>query len=137
VFKCCRLTCSFEMLCLLPHTTHVLQTSTELPSSPSRQALIKRQQNSGTILMLQSGNLVSDNISLLLGKKGPTAGNALKAFDCTAMYLLTLPISLKIHFSPLHALYKIQSTPCQQALIRFHSKTTSLQDHQISSRHHS
>jgi len=49
--------------------THVLQTSTELSSSPSRQALIKRQQNSGTILTLQSGNLVSDNVSSLLEKK--------------------------------------------------------------------
>ena len=137
MFNFCRLTCSFEMLCLPPHTTHVLQTSTELSSSPSRQALIKRQHNSGTILTLQSRNLVSDNVSSLLGRKGPTVGNAVKALECTVIYLLTLTISPKIHFGPLHALHKIQSTPCQQALIRFHSKATNLQDHQISSRHQS
>ena len=59
------------MLYLPPHTTHDLQTSTELSSSPSRKALIKRKQNSGTtILTLKSGNFVSYNVSSLLGNKG-------------------------------------------------------------------
>jgi hypothetical protein len=59
--------------------------------------------------------------------KSPTVGNAVKALEYIAIYLLALPLSPKIHFGPLHALYKIQSSPCQQALIRFHSEATNLQ----------
>jgi hypothetical protein len=106
------------MLYLPPHTKHVLQTSTELCSSPSRHTLINRQQNSGKIiLMLQSGNLVSENVSSQLrGKKGRNSWECHQSFWVHCYYLLTLTLSPKIHFGPLHTYTRFSRLPVSRNL---------------------
>ena len=123
----------FKLLQREWHCSAVPPSSHDIRPTPLNRTVFKsikthRHQEVKKIMhnILQSRNLVSPKLFFATWKKKGARqfGTLSKVFECTAKYLLTLPLSPKKNFCPLHTLYKIQPTSCQRELTRFHSKTT-------------
>jgi len=113
-FSCCTQT-GIETLFLYPHTTR---------HTFFRQNCVQAHQD-----ILSLTKFVYDNPNTAIGKfsfgklfssawkKGTKVGNVARGFECTGIFILTLPLSPKTNFYLLHAFYKIQPTSLQRVLI--------------------